>query len=80
MGVQSGAGLEFQHLLGGVQRPDAREGGVEPGDDGLGAALQHRGKRIGVGERRADVGASEASRARSRSERSASFCCEMSRR
>jgi len=55
--VHPRAGLELEDVLLSVERPDARECGIQPADDDLRAALQRFRKGADPGQRRADVGA-----------------------
>ncbi len=41
VGVETGAGLQFEHVVGCVVGPDAGEGGPQVDDDRFGAPLQH---------------------------------------
>ncbi len=56
LGVCAGAGLKFQHPLGVVQRPDAREAAVEVLHQRLGALLQHRAQLGPARQRQTDGG------------------------
>ena len=50
VGVQPGAGLEFENVPLGVERPDAGEGPVQVAHQGLGTALEHGPQLVGLNE------------------------------
>ena len=57
VGVQPGAGPEFEDVARLVERPDPGERAVEVADGHLGAAAEHLAERRALGEGEADVAA-----------------------